>query len=332
MKNSTMLIAFSIICATVLVSSFILGSAMTDADALCLDWCREQKKKMQEQKQQDPEKEQRAKGFATNFIGIQLTETCVKMQKNNITNSCPSYEYLAKKFDNTTARYSGGFSFDKDGLYRREKPPLDQHWKTYIKPDLVILVDPNDDYLKRTLKLIIIGSDQETRWIKQPHRISENKTRVEQSGVYFDGCTIAHMPWSEKLFNKTIFYMQNQCNGESPTEEHVIHTGYNTTSTYTDSRNYQYRKCMEEKLAFVKEGFMEKANSKDCINIMPKNEEIDARMSDKDPSYYFNGWTMNVYDWWSQYKISNKEFSFFLKYLNQKEIINDPVTINDFVR
>ena len=75
------------------------------------------------------------------LIGVELSSTCIKLAKLNMTSSCPTYEDLYN-LDNSITEVSGEFSFH-DGYFHREKSGYQDTYRAYDNDDTIrVLVDP----------------------------------------------------------------------------------------------------------------------------------------------------------------------------------------------
>ena len=171
-------------------------------------------------------------------IGITLSANCIKMLKNNITTSCPTYEELYY-LDSSIQNISGEFSF-KDGFFQRLKPNMINSWNWYdFDNNLRIFVDPPSG-MENKIKMIEIRPNFNTYIINgekyQPQKYEDknievtshtNKTKTitvkvetqKQGRILFhdryvdDYCKNAMInsdKWLE-LLDDTIQHMRNNC-------------------------------------------------------------------------------------------------------------------------
>ncbi len=85
----------------------------------------------------------------TKIVGIQLSKTCLQMEKNNVTSKCPTYNDIMQ-IDNTIPEVSGNVTYS-DGYWHRDKPPYKDHCNYYLdKYPVLIIVDPDGCWGRET--------------------------------------------------------------------------------------------------------------------------------------------------------------------------------------
>lgn len=154
----------------------------------------------------------------TNLIGIQLSETCLRMIQNNVTNTCLTYKQL-KPLDTTNPLLAGKWT---DKPYTHRLPPLVKN--TYSFNDsTIVMVDPNLDFSTRARMLIV--TDDNFTWVNKAE-VSTNGglTTHEFLNQYASlNCDEAKVPSDFNLVNETLHYLESGC----------THSDYNNTVTIT---------------------------------------------------------------------------------------------------
>lgn len=103
--------------------------------------------------------EKEVKKTYTKIVGIQLSKTCLQMERNNVTSNCPTYNDLMQ-FDNTIPDVSGDITYT-DGYWHREATAFKQeHCNYYLdKYPVIIAVDPDGCWQRQTgIRMIYIQS------------------------------------------------------------------------------------------------------------------------------------------------------------------------------
>lgn len=93
----------------------------------------------------------------TKIIGIQLSKTCLQMERNNVTSNCPTYNDL-RQWDNTLPDVSGGITYDEGYWHREETAFKFKHCNWYMdKYPVIIVVDPDGCWQRYTgIRMITI--------------------------------------------------------------------------------------------------------------------------------------------------------------------------------
>ena len=87
------------------------------------------------------------------IIGVDLSQGCITLIKNNFRTDCPSYSAL-RKFDSSMQEVSGFFT--DDGFYHRGSPPQKNSWRLYDHDSTPrVIVDPPPGMSER-IRLITI--------------------------------------------------------------------------------------------------------------------------------------------------------------------------------
>lgn len=102
------------------------------------------------------DEEEEVKKKYTKIVGIQLSRTCLQMERNNVTSNCQTYKDLMQ-FDNMLPEISGNVTYS-DGYWHREKPDYKKHCNWYLdKYPVLIIVDPDGCWQRETgIRMITI--------------------------------------------------------------------------------------------------------------------------------------------------------------------------------
>lgn len=187
-----------------------------------------------------------SQGANNNVIGIELSQTCITLIKNNLDSSCPTYEELSQ-IDGSNYQVSGKFVIDDDsGFFHRETPTIKNSHQWYKQgSDLVLIVDPPSGY---NLSTITIMPHLDTYIMKGSHAISENNLRTLFHDRYIDNCNSAKInagDW-KSLLPDTLYHMSMGCTDSSTTyDEFEEIFDPPTEFDITQSPNYQYHQWVE---------------------------------------------------------------------------------------
>ncbi len=207
----------------------------------------------------------------TKLIGIELSNTCITMIKNNFTTTCPSYEDLLG-LDSSIQEYSGKF-ITTDGFFHRDKTQYKNSWKLYESDPMIrIIVDPPVGMSER-IKTIILkpnfgtyiltGSIQQEslfEYIDKTISSGVNTTKVisvlnqtQQYGRilyhdrYVDNCkdaTINADVW-KILLPYTIHHLRTDCKFTSFNNKEIIYPN-STSIDLSSSPNYKYQEWLSQ--------------------------------------------------------------------------------------
>ncbi len=102
------------------------------------------------------EEEEEAPKRFTKIVGIQLSKTCLQMERHNVTSKCPTYKDLMM-LDNTISDISGNVTLSDD-YWHREFPDYKNHCNWYLdKYPVIIVVDPDNCWQRYTgIRMITI--------------------------------------------------------------------------------------------------------------------------------------------------------------------------------
>lgn len=144
-------------------------------------------------------------------IGINLSNTCIAMIKNNITSNCPSYESLMLLNWDTSKRQSGEFAFE-NGYYHRQKPQVKNDHKLYSLYDYNIIIDPSPAMMQH-IKTITISSNLESYLLSSDMAKKDDGVRYIHKDRYVDSCqrAIISAPTWQTTLSDTIQYLRGGC-------------------------------------------------------------------------------------------------------------------------
>ena len=145
---------------------------------------------------------------ASHLIGIQLSDSCLKLVKINATTNCPTYDKL-RVFDNTNPLYDGVWV--SKPYYHRLNPRVGNQYNIFTS-HFVVMVDPDADYTTHA-RMIIIQPDSFT--YINPNDIITNHTRTEYHDRFVTSCESANVAPSLSLINDTVQYFENGCTNTS---------------------------------------------------------------------------------------------------------------------
>lgn len=145
----------------------------------------------------------------TKLVGIQLSNSCINLIKNNLPNDCPTYETLQQL--DTSLEASGKFEF-KDGYYHRQSSQYVNSWRLYDHdPTPRLIVDPPSGMNDR-IKMITINPNFSVYFTATDLKLDEG-IRTWHEGRYIDNCKqafISSTDW-EKILPDTIATLHNNC-------------------------------------------------------------------------------------------------------------------------
>jgi hypothetical protein len=182
----------------------------------------------------------------TQTIGIQLSQTCQTMLKNNVTTTCPSYEDLVNLGWDDSLPGSGEFEYD-NGFYHRGIPMYKNVHELYRYDDYHILIDPPSSIASRT-KIIIINPTL-PEYIPLGEYKKEDHQRIVAKDRYVADCkeaTITSDNW-QFMISDTIYYLRNGCT-HTNFEELTVIDDYISTMDRTTSKQYKHDRWIEESI------------------------------------------------------------------------------------
>lgn len=206
-------------------------------------------------------------------IGVNLSQTCITMIKNNLNSTCPTYKDMIS-LDSSDTDISGKFTTD-GSFFHRDEPNRQQSWRYYDFDDTIrVFIDPPKGMAER-IKMIEIQPNFDNYFITdsmeqqsefelidvvinatkfkkavtiQVKNQTQDYGRIIYHDRYVDSCSKAVInadKW-EILLADTINYMRNNCD-ESHTsfiEKEIIHPNY-TSIDITTSPNWQFQQEMK---------------------------------------------------------------------------------------
>lgn len=145
----------------------------------------------------------------TKLVGIQLSNSCINLIKNNLPNDCPTYETLQQL--DTSLETSGKFGF-KDGYYQRLAPQYINSWRLYdhdTTPRLI--VDPPPGMAER-MRMITINPNFSVYFTEEDQKL-DNGIRTWHEGRYIDNCKQAFISSTDwlKVLPDTVAMLHNNC-------------------------------------------------------------------------------------------------------------------------
>lgn len=209
----------------------------------------------------------------TKLIGIELSNTCLTMIKNNFTSTCPTYEELVQ-LDTSVPEYSGEF-ITTDGFFHRDKSLYQNSWKRYESdPTIRIIVDPPAGMNER-IKMIILKPNfdiytlpdqkvqhSEFELIEEQvfdNYTKETKTVTKINQTQFFGRVVYHDRYVDEnckdatinadiwktIIPDTIHYLRTDCDNTTFVHEQIIYPNY-TSIDIANSTDYQHKQWIEE--------------------------------------------------------------------------------------
>ena len=158
----------------------------------------------------------------TKTIGIMLSKSCIIQLEQNMPTNCPGYDDIMELGLDTSRPESGEFFVDDNGVTKRGKPAMDNHFRLYdFDEEWNIIIDPDGNFAQR-IKLVHIESNVGVFSIDTDIKV--NNTRILHDGRYVDNCedaTIDASRWLELLAD-TIFYVRSGCGEEFTSFDSVI--------------------------------------------------------------------------------------------------------------
>lgn len=150
------------------------------------------------------------------LIGIQLSQTCLVMEKYNITSHCLTYDKI-KKFDNTNPLFAG--KWESKPYYHRDKPRVMNHYN-FNPNKFIIMADPNPDFTTRARMIIVWDSN--FTWTDSNGTSSKGIIKVNINR-YVDNCETATVAPNLWLINDTIHYLESDCNKTKYNDTKIIY-------------------------------------------------------------------------------------------------------------
>ena len=138
-------------------------------------------------------------------IGIQLSQTCLKMAEYNITSNCLSYKTL-KNLDTTNPFYSG--QWVATPYYHRLAPKVIDAYK-FNTNNFVVMVDP--DALFTTKARMIIVTNNNFTYVNPDETSKGGLVTISHINRFVAACELATVAPIPSLVNDTLKYMESGC-------------------------------------------------------------------------------------------------------------------------
>lgn len=181
-----------------------------------------------------------------NLLVLDLSNSCIKLIKYNMTQSCLTYNDLAI-LDETDQRYSGKFVYDNTGFLHREKPLINNHEIQYKnKLGIFVCVDCPGKVATKARSIIIEPAG--FVYILKSEKAMIDNTRNVYHDRYVKDCQTARVSSNMTLIVDTINYMKSNCTVTEFNEKETIVKPY-SKKTY-DGAAYQYQKWLENAKKF----------------------------------------------------------------------------------
>lgn len=147
----------------------------------------------------------------SHMIGIQLSQTCIRMQEQGIPNHCLTYDEL-KPLDNTNPLFAGLWT---DKNYPHRMAPRASNFWIGQNTTWIVMVDPTADFSTRARMITV--EDNNFAWFNP----DDNNTRNNQTGDYLPisthqgravfSCSISTVAPNLWLVNDTLHYLESGC-------------------------------------------------------------------------------------------------------------------------
>lgn len=146
------------------------------------------------------------------LVGVKISDTCIKLVRNNFTTTCPSYEDLIG-IDSSNQYVSGYFVTESDGFLHRMEPNYKNSWKWYEHDEEIrVIVDPPSDMMKK-IPMITIENNFGVYFRADDFRIDDEGVRKYNQHRYVSNCndaTLSTEIWVNALAD-TINMLQTGC-------------------------------------------------------------------------------------------------------------------------
>lgn len=146
----------------------------------------------------------------TKLVGIQLSNSCINLIKNNLPNDCPTYEVL-QQLDTSRIEVSGEFGF-KNNYYQRLTPQYINSWRLYDHdPTPRLIVDPPPGMADK-IRMITINPNFSVYFTASDQKLNEG-IRTWHEGRYIDNCKQAFIGSNDwkRILPDTIATLHNNC-------------------------------------------------------------------------------------------------------------------------
>lgn len=182
----------------------------------------------------------------TKLVGVRISDTCMKLIRNNFTTACPSYDDLLG-IDSSNQYVSGYFIVEDDGFLHRMEPKYKNSWKWYEHDEKIrIIIDPPSGMAEK-IPMITIENNFGVYFRADDFRINDESVRKYNQHRYISNCYEAILSadiWQKALAD-TINMLQTGCRiteiQETFTEELP-----KTEIDITTSPNWHYKQWLSE--------------------------------------------------------------------------------------
>jgi len=174
------------------------------------------------------------------LIGIELSNTCISLVRQNHTDDCPSYKNLLQ-FDTSNQTISGRF-IDTKGFFHRGIAELAAHFLLYKS---AIMVDPDHQSVIYGKLIIIVPQGFIYIGTNSSNTINGTRTIYHDRFVNSD-CTTATIDYSPFLLNDTISYLKSGCTITHFTNAKKITLSDYSAIDYRSSAIYKYMTWLKQ--------------------------------------------------------------------------------------
>ena len=165
-------------------------------------------------------------GYANADIGIDISNKCKTMIKNNLDTTCPTIQQILALFPDTSPSHQVGDFEVIDGMLLRGEPQYNiENMRKFVRAlgdDNRIWINPPGG-ARSNLQMIIIESNFEDYPIKGSYKMENNTISMGTQRYVNFGCTEALINSDDWIFltGDTIIHMQNDCTPESTNFDHI---------------------------------------------------------------------------------------------------------------
>ena len=184
-------------------------------------------------------------------IGIQLSQSCKTMLKNNVTTICPTYPMLQLVFpDNTDPNISGALK-DKNGFVEREFPKLRNSYLYYpqVTNQTILWLDPPLDVQNHLDALIVIEPSLNVYKLLESNKMPDYEIAFGQFRYVDPHCQLARIKAHDWIFlvGDSMRYLLNNCDQYYTNFNHIFTKVYEKTpQDFSSSYNYKLYSWVNE--------------------------------------------------------------------------------------
>lgn len=185
---------------------------------------------------------------AISHIGIDLSQTCLTMHKNNMSTICPSYEDIVTLFPDTSNKLiSGDFGYS-EGIYQRQHTKFKHHFNFYdYWASDVRWIDPPGDTREKIKLITITSTDFEYKIPFQT--ITEGSLQTGKSRYVSNNCDQAIITAQNWVFllGDTLNYLAKNCQKSATNFDEIrIKTWETVNHDITTSAKYQLEQWQKD--------------------------------------------------------------------------------------